>query len=104
MAWMRIQHPDLCVVAIPNGAHLAGSAGQRAAQMARLKATGLTPGAPDLYVPALRLWIEMKAAGGRASGAQRAMHAYLRAIGDRVEVCEGADAARAAVTRRIGGL
>lgn len=34
--------------AIPNGSVLAGGAEQRARQMARLKATGLKPGAPDI--------------------------------------------------------
>lgn len=36
--------------AIPNGAYLAGSEKQRAAQMARLKRTGLKPGVADLFL------------------------------------------------------
>lgn len=102
VAWMRAQHPGVLVFAIPNGAHLAGSPRQRAAQMARLKAEGLTAGVPDLYIPTCRLWIEMKAGNGRVSGAQRAMHQYLRMIGDQVEVCVGADEAMAAVRFHLG--
>lgn len=50
---------------IPNGAFLHGGPKQRARQMARLKAQGLTPGVLDVFLPKARggfhgLYIELK--------------------------------------------
>ena len=51
--WFDLSHRDLKgrLIAVPNGAHLAGSGKQRAAKMARMKAEGLRPGFPDLFLP-----------------------------------------------------
>jgi hypothetical protein len=62
--------------------------------MAQLKRTGLVPGIPDLCIPELCLWVEMKSLSGRVSPAQAAIHAYLRAIGHTVIVARGFDDAR----------
>lgn len=93
--WLRQTHPELRIFSIPNG----GKRGK--AEALRLKVEGLSPGVPDLYVPALRLWIEMKAPGGRVSAEQADWHAYLRGIGDRVEVCWSKEEAIAACARHI---
>lgn len=50
---------------IPNGAHLAGNAKRRYAQINKLKNEGLLPGVPDLCLPVARrgyhgLYVEMK--------------------------------------------
>ena len=77
--WFRLQYPGVLIFAIPNGAALRGTPGQRAAQMARLKAEGFVPGIPDLHVPAWGLWVEMKRAkGGRVSKEQAAIHGDLQ--------------------------
>lgn len=52
--WWRSQYPKIRIFAIPNG----GSRDQITGAI--LKAEGVEPGVPDLYVPLLRLWIEMK--------------------------------------------
>ena len=66
--WFRMAYPGVLIFSIPNGAHLAGTIGQRAAQIARLKAEGMTPGVPDIEVPAWNLYVEMKRQrGGRLS-------------------------------------
>ena len=65
--WMRT-YPEYknCLLHVPNGAHLAGNAGQRARLMARLKAEGLRPGASDYFIAVPRgvyhgMWLEVKA-------------------------------------------
>jgi hypothetical protein len=77
--WVRQMTPFL-IYAIPNG----GSRGR--SQGATLKAEGVLAGMPDLHVPELRLWIEMKTAGGKVSPAQKAIHEKLRKY-DVVAVC-----------------
>ena len=86
--------------AIPNG-------GARSARTgARLKAEGVKPGVPDLFLPVARfgfngLFIEMKAPGELKRAAkkrrdvQAMWHDELRAQSYRVEVCEGWMAAKA---------
>lgn len=105
VAWFRVAYPGVLIYAIPNGAHLAGTAGQRAAKMAKLKAEGLVEGIPDLHIPAWRLWVEMKRRkGGKVSPAQAKMHDHLRGIGDRVIVARGWDEAREATATFAVGM
>jgi len=89
--WMRQTHPEHRVFAIPNG----GKRGR--AEALRLKVEGVSPGVPDLFVPSLLLWIEMKAEGGRVDPEQADWHRYLRNVGHTVEVCWSAAQARAVV-------
>lgn len=69
--WMRVNHPDLLIHSIPNGANLAGSQTQRFKQWNKLKAEGALPGVPDLFVPELRLYIEFKYGNGRLNDNQK---------------------------------
>lgn len=72
------------IFAIPNGGH------RGRAQGARLKVEGVSPGVPDLFIPALSTWVEMKRSdGGVVSAEQRDWHAYLKSIGHRVIVARG---------------
>ena len=77
--WVR-QYTPYLIYAIPNG----GSRGR--SQGATLKAEGVLAGMPDLHIPELRLWIEMKASGGKVSPVQRAIHQQLREF-NQVAVC-----------------
>ena len=95
--WMRQQTPYL-IYAIPNGGGRSGVEG------ARLKCEGVLAGMPDLHVPELRLWIEMKRRGGKARESQEKIHARLRAFGDVVEVCDSKEAAIAVVQRIMGAM
>jgi hypothetical protein len=72
VAWFRATWPDVRIFSIPNG-------GRRSMKVANtLKATGVLPGVPDLFVPAWDLWIEMKRVkGGRLSPEQKDMITYL---------------------------
>ena len=68
------------------------------AQGAALKAEGVSPGVPDLFVPEWFLWIEMKrATGGTVSTVQKDWIAYLEGIGHRVIIGRGFENARAQV-------
>ena len=83
--WFRAKWPCVLIFAIPNG-------GKRNISTAKkLKAEGVVPGVPDLFIPAWGIWIEMKRQkGGRTSSDQDDMISYLESIGHRVIVGYGA--------------
>ena len=94
--WVR-QYTPYLIYAIPNG----GSRGR--SQGATLKAEGVLAGMPDLHIPELRLWIEMKASGGKVSPVQRAIHKHLQKF-DTVVVCFSTDEAVNVVSARMEDL
>jgi hypothetical protein len=72
VSWFRQTYPDVLIFAIPNG----GS--RHALEAINLKAQGIVPGIPDLYVPEWRLWIEMKRTKGwELSEEQEKIRRYL---------------------------
>ena len=87
--WFRQTWPGVRIHAIPNG-------GARSkATAGRLKAEGVASGVPDLFVPAWRLWIEMKRVkGGSLSTEQKDWIAYLESVGYCVIVGKGAENAK----------
>jgi hypothetical protein len=85
--WFRRTFPGQLVLSVPNG----GSRNPR--EMIWLKAEGLTPGVPDLFVPGLGLWLEFKSATGRLSSIQVTVCEQLRGCGYRVEVVRSKDEA-----------
>ncbi len=92
--WVRQMTPFL-IYAIPNGG------GKRTkADGGRLKAEGVVSGMPDLHIPELRLWIEMKARDGAVSRVQSAIHEKLRKF-DQVEVCYSTAEAISVVTQHM---
>lgn len=103
IAWARAheeEYPGLDVLhASVNGAFFAGDARKRAMQAARLRAAGMLPGVPDLFLPVPRppyhgLFIEMKRTkGGTVSEEQHRILSRLAALGYCVVVCPGADIA-----------
>ena len=100
--WFRRTYPGVLIYAIPNGG------ARHTAVAAKLKATGVTKGIPDLHVPAWSLWIEMKRQkGGTVSPEQKDQMAYLTGIGHTCLVCAGNEIAQqmtwAFVAQREGG-
>lgn len=95
--WMRVNHPDLLIHSIPNGANLAGSQMQRIKQWNKLKAEGALAGVPDLFVPELRLYIEFKYGSGKLSDKQKKVIPKLEQAGYRVEVVYSSEAAIALI-------
>jgi hypothetical protein len=89
VSWFRRSYPGVRVFAIANGGHRGASQG------ASLKAEGVSPGVPDLFVPAWNLWVEMKReTGGIVSPAQSDWIAYLESIGHRVIIGRGFEDAK----------
>lgn len=87
--WFRQTWPGVRIHAIPNG-------GARSkATAGRLKAEGVASGVPDLFVPAWRLWVEMKRTkGGSLSPEQKDWRDYLQSVGYWVIVGKGAESAK----------
>jgi len=89
VSWFRRNYPSVRIFAVPNGG------GRSMAQGASLKAEGVTPGVPDLFVPAWLLWVEMKKeSGGIVSPVQKDWIEYLESIGHRVIVGRGFEDAK----------
>ena len=59
--WFRLQYPKVRIFAIPNGGNRDAITGSI------MRAEGVTPGVPDLYIPLWRLWIEMKRTKGSST-------------------------------------
>lgn len=93
---LSLRHPLLRVLSIPNGAKRSRWEQQQA------RAEGLQAGVPDLYIPALLIWVEMKRQkGGKLSPAQEDWIAYLRGLGYGVIVGYGADQALEMIEHQI---
>jgi hypothetical protein len=83
--WFRLKFPDVLIFAIPNGSQRSKVTGKH------LKDEGVVPGIPDLYIPAWKVWVEMKREyGGTLSDVQEGVIHYLKSIGDTVIVGYGA--------------
>ena len=90
--WFRRSYPGVLIHSIPNGGH------RHIAVAANLKATGAVRGIPDLYIPAWKIWVEMKRSkGGTLSPDQKEIIAYLQSIGDQVIVGRGFEDAKAQI-------
>jgi hypothetical protein len=83
--WFEERFPTVRMFHIPNGGHRAISVAKK------LKAEGVKAGVPDLFIPAWRIWIEMKRTqGGKVSKEQEDWAEYLRGIGYVVIIAAGA--------------
>ena len=92
------EYADLKLIfAVPNGGY------RRYHTALHLKAEGVKPGVPDLFLPAIGknkepgLWIEMKAKYGVVSKAQKWWIKELLKQGYRVEVCRSVEEAQEVV-------
>jgi len=85
LQWFSLKFPTVLCFHIPNG-------GKRSIKTAiRLKAEGVVPGVPDLFIPSWYCFIEMKRVnGGSLSEAQKGVIEYLERLGYTVIVGYGA--------------
>lgn len=89
VSWFRREYPDVRIIAIPNGG------GRSKAQAGALRAEGVVAGVPDLFIPEMGTWIEMKRqSGGKVSPEQTDWLNYLHRCGYRTAVCKGFEAAK----------
>jgi hypothetical protein len=87
-------------VHVPNGAVLSGDKVKRSRQMSALKQDGLLPGFPDLliYADAGRIGhLEVKSPKGTQQATQKAVQAWLGALGHRYAVVRSVDDTEAAL-------
>ena len=103
-AMQRLRWPELALMHhIPNG----GS--RNRIEAARLKAQGVKPGVPDIFLPVARkgrhgLYIELKRrVGGRVSPEQKQMILELTKQGYRAIICNGWQAAADVIEDYMGG-
>jgi hypothetical protein len=94
--WFRQTYRPMRIFAIPNG-------GLRSkAIAAKLKVEGVTAGVPDLFIPELKLWVEMKRIkGGRLSPEQKDWINYLASVGYVCFICAGAEDAKIQISDYI---
>lgn len=86
----RKTYPGVLIFSIPNGAN----AGSR--EKSKLKSQGLLSGVPDLFIPAWKLFIELKQSkSGRTSDKQDSVIAQLQELGYNCIVANGAEDAMA---------
>lgn len=94
--------------AVPNGASIAGDAGQRARYMAALKRQGFKNGVSDIVIPYPTvayhgLFIELKRdKGSKISDDQIEFQKLMRRLDYRAEIAIGWDAARAVILDYFG--
>jgi len=90
--WFRQKFPDIRIFAIPNGGH------RHKATALKLKLEGVSRGVPDLFIPELLLWIEMKSIkGSKTSTEQKDWMEHLEGIGHRCIIGYGFEDAKAKI-------
>jgi hypothetical protein len=96
VSWMRKTYPQHRIFAVANG-------GLRTASTAmNLTAEGVTRGIPDIQIPSLKLFIEMKRQkGGVVSPEQKDWIEYLNSIGYNAVICKGFEAAKLEVLKAV---
>lgn len=90
VSWFRkAYHPEHRIFSIPNGGARSAMSGMA------MKAEGLTKGVPDLFIPSLKLFIELKKVkSGMLSKEQIDWLDYLNTVGYTAVRCNGAEEAK----------
>lgn len=96
--WLKYQYPDLIAFAIPNGDL------RNKAVAARLRREGVMKGVSDIFIPELRLWLEMKRLkGSTTSKEQKKFLEDMRGLGYHAEIAKGFEEAKRIVLTHIKG-
>jgi len=92
--WLRLKR--IFHFAIPNGGARTAKTGKR------LKDEGVLAGVPDLFIPAYKLFIELKSRTGKLSKEQHRCIWELESLGYMVAVCRSLEEAINVVERCFG--
>jgi len=96
VGWFRFNFPDVRIFAIPNGGW------RHPSSIGRLKKEGVVAGVPDLFIPAWKIWVEIKrVSGGKLSAVQSDWKQYLESVGYVVVVARGCEEAKKMVLMLI---
>lgn len=96
VCWIETIYPEHKIFAVPNG----GKRNRITAM--KLKAEGVRSGVPDLFIPSLFLFIEMKKPeGGKVSDNQKIWIEYLNQVGFKAFVANGFEEFKRIVEDRI---
>jgi len=103
IAWSLYFSELRWLFAVPNGAHLAGDAKQRAIKMHIMKKEGLKVGVADLFLPVARngkhgMYIEMKTKKGKVSENQNEFLSDMASNGYHCVIAHGATEAIEEIT------
>lgn len=79
--WCKANYPDLLVIRVPNDAKRSKLDGYISKRM------GTVAGVPDLFVPKLNLWIELKTSKGKLSKSQQQTQQRIITAGHSVCTC-----------------
>ena len=107
--YLQTVYPDVLFWSTPNGSYLAGNTGQRAAQINKLKRTGLLPGVSDLIIFEPRgqhsaMFLEMKRnKGGKVSENQEWFLSQVEQRKGFGAVANGFDEARQLIDTYLSG-
>jgi hypothetical protein len=94
--YLRAKYPKLLVISLPNEGKRSLSEGKRLQKM------GLTRGVPDLFIPKLKLFMELKRPlTGKLTPDQESMLAHLNDLGYHCKVAFGFDAAKDYIDRKM---
>jgi len=87
--WFRTKYPNIIIFAIPNGGARGDDPKTCSIRGKILKDEGVLRGVPDLFIPELKLFIEMKSEIGVLSKYQSECIAQLSRVGYQTFVCHG---------------
>jgi len=99
VSWFRKTYPSHRIFAIANGGFRTKTTAMN------LSAEGVTKGIPDLMIPSLWLFVEMKRTkGSTTSPEQKDWISYLNSVGYTAIICKGFEAAKIEIIKIINIL
>ena len=99
----REEYPDIRIFAIPNGGSRGDKPESRAIRGSMLKQEGVDRGVPDLFIPELGLFVEVKSAAGKLSPHQIDYIEYLKKVGYHAIMVRSYEEVNDAVQRILNG-
>lgn len=93
--WFKLQYPHELINHQPNGGK------RNEIEAAKFKEMGTVPGWPDLFIPCIGLFVELKSEKGRLSKNQEKVITYLKNLGYCVHIINNFDTFVEVVKKRM---